>query len=94
MSIAKPIASVALISGQIALLVFYTQSIPIRTRFSIPTTTLDLLAAVAIVPLSHLEQHRSVKPSTLISLYLAFSAGLDIPQARTLYNVPVSYTLK
>ncbi|KAF5875138.1 putative abc multidrug protein [Botrytis fragariae] len=88
MSIAKPIASVALISGQIALLVFYTQSITIRTRFSIPTTTLDLLAAVAIVPLSHLEQYRSVKPSTLISLYLAFSAGLDIPQARTLYNVP------
>ncbi|KAF7947159.1 uncharacterized protein EAE97_004408 [Botrytis byssoidea] len=78
----------ALISGQIALLVFYTQSTTIRTQFSIPTTTLNLLAAVAIVPLSHLEQYRSVKPSTLISLYLAFSAGLDIPQARTLYNVP------
>ncbi|TGO55432.1 hypothetical protein BCON_0092g00150 [Botryotinia convoluta] len=53
-----------------------------------PTTTLDLLAAVTIVPLSHLEQYRSVKPSTFISLYLAFSAGLDIPRARTLYDVP------
>ncbi|KAF7887524.1 hypothetical protein EAF00_009818 [Botryotinia globosa] len=78
----------ALISGQIALLVFFTQSIAIRACFSIPTATLDLLAAVAIVSLSHLEQYRSVKPSTLISLYLAFSAGLDVPQARTLYNVP------
>ncbi|KAF7874003.1 hypothetical protein EAF04_002675 [Stromatinia cepivora] len=88
MSIAKPITSVALISSQRIVLVFYTITPnTIQTRFSVPTATLDLLAAVTIVPLSHFEQYRSVKPSTLISLYLAFSAALDIPQARTLYLI-------
>lgn len=67
----------ALILSQIALLVFHTKSITIRTRFSIPTTALDLLAAVTIVPLFHLKRYRSVKPSTVVSLYLAFSAGQD-----------------
>ncbi|TEY52525.1 hypothetical protein BOTCAL_0257g00150 [Botryotinia calthae] len=50
-----------------------------RAEVSLPLT--PLLSAIQL-------QNRSVKPSTLISLYLAFSTGLAVPQARTLYNVP------
>ncbi|KAM0306073.1 hypothetical protein ACHAO8_010900 [Botrytis cinerea] len=88
MSIAKPITALALVSVRILLLVYYTIQNTIRTSFSIPTAILDLLAAVTIIPLSYLEQHRSVKPSTLINFYLTLSAVLDLPQARTLYLIP------
>lgn len=88
MSIAKAVTALALVIGQVLLLAYYSTPDMIRTRFSVPTTTLDLLAAMAILPLSHLEQYRSVRPSTLINFYLALSSVLDLPQARTLYLMP------
>jgi ATP-binding cassette, subfamily C (CFTR/MRP), member 1 len=36
-------------------------------------------------PLSYLEHTRSIRPSTLLELYLIFSLLLSIPQARTLF---------
>jgi hypothetical protein len=35
--------------------------------------------------LSHIEQSRSVRPSSVLTAYLLFSALLDGPQVRTLY---------
>ncbi|RFU25769.1 hypothetical protein B7463_g10568, partial [Scytalidium lignicola] len=89
LSIAKPTNILALISSQLILLVFYcTQPAITRTAFSIPATVLALAAAVTNLPLSYLEQRRSVRPSTLLNSYLALSTILDLPQARTLYLLP------
>lgn len=49
---------------------------------------LSLSAAIVVAPLSYLEHHRSVQPSTLLSSYLSLSIILDLPQVRTKYLIP------
>ena len=87
-SIAKPTMALALILSQCTLLALYTRSSTIKTRFSIPATVLSLSAAMIIAPLSHLEHTRSVRPSTVLTSYLALSTMLEVPQARTFYLIP------
>lgn len=42
---------------------------------------------MVLIPLSHTEHSRSVRPSTLISVYLVASVVFDAVQVRTLFNV-------
>lgn len=88
MARAKLSVTLLLVATQIVLLAFYCQRKAISTKASIPSTVLSLSAATAVVPLSYLEHHRSVRPSTLLSSYLALSNILDLPQVRTLYLIP------
>lgn len=50
-----------------------------------PSATLSFIDTLAILPLSYVEHTRSVRPSTLLGVYLLMSLVFDIPQARTLY---------
>ncbi len=93
LSIAKPTMTLALFTTQLMLLIYYTQQTTFRTTFSIPSTVLALAVALTILPLSCLEQQRSVRPSTLLNFYLALAAILDLPQARTLYLLPRQHHL-
>jgi ATP-binding cassette, subfamily C (CFTR/MRP), member 1 len=47
----------------------------------------NLAAAIAIVPLSYLEHSRSVRPSTVLEVYLLFSSLFELPQVRTLFLI-------
>lgn len=88
MSRAKLSATVLLIATQIVLLTFRYQPKAIHTRASIPAAVISLSAAIVVAPLSYLEHHRSVRPSTLLSSYLSLSIILDLPQVRTMYLIP------
>ncbi|KAI9742902.1 MAG: hypothetical protein M1818_003631 [Claussenomyces sp. TS43310] len=88
LSVAKPTTILALISSHVVLLVYCAQPNSARTTISIPAAALALAAAVTVLPLSYLEQRRSVRPSTILGCYLALSTILDLPQARTLYLMP------
>jgi len=55
-----------------------------RTTASIASGILGTVAAACIIPLLHFEHTRSVRQSSLLSLYLIFSSLLDIPLLRTL----------
>ncbi|EME39111.1 hypothetical protein DOTSEDRAFT_28299 [Dothistroma septosporum NZE10] len=59
-----------------------------RTRTSIPAATISFLASLSLLYLSGIEHAKSVRPSTLINLWVLFSLILDLPQTRTLWLRP------
>jgi ATP-binding cassette subfamily C (CFTR/MRP) protein 1 len=60
----------------------------IQTLASVPSAALAFVIALVMYPLSYLEHTRSIRPSTLLELYLLQSILLNIPQARTLFLHP------
>lgn len=80
----KQTAIAVLAVTQLALLVAWS-ILPQASKASIPGAVLSLLASVALLFLSNLEHSRSVRPSSLINLYMLFQLILDLPQARTLW---------
>lgn len=52
---------------------------------SIAAATVNLMVSLQMIALSWFEDARSVRPSTLLSLYLVVTVLLDLPQARTLW---------
>ncbi|KAK7730403.1 hypothetical protein SLS53_009022 [Cytospora paraplurivora] len=73
------------IAVQVALLVVWAWSDTTRTSVSIAAASLKLADSLAIFVLSVLEYNRTVRPSTLLCLYLAFSAAFDAVQLRTVW---------
>jgi ATP-binding cassette subfamily C (CFTR/MRP) protein 1 len=67
------------------LLVRWARPSHLRTQYSIAAGTLSVLDAVAIGLLSFLHHSRSVRPSTLLQLYLSISLLFDIARTRTLW---------
>jgi ATP-binding cassette subfamily C (CFTR/MRP) protein 1 len=55
------------------------------TQAAVPSASLSLLAALAILILSRLEDNRSIRPSFLLNIYLLVSVVFDAVQVRTLY---------
>ncbi|GAM87021.1 hypothetical protein ANO11243_050420 [Dothideomycetidae sp. 11243] len=55
----------------------------LRTRTTIAATALDLAAVIVIGGLSPLEHSKSLRPSTILSVYLFFTTILDVARART-----------
>ncbi|KAF6825097.1 ABC multidrug transporter [Colletotrichum plurivorum] len=87
---AAKIAACILFAGlQVALLVLWARS-PLANRASVPAAVLGVLDALALALLSHAEHVRSVRPSTLMCLYLFPSIGFDAVQCRTLWLLPAS----
>ncbi|KIW26309.1 uncharacterized protein PV07_09410 [Cladophialophora immunda] len=84
-SIAKVIAACILVVIQLVLLLLYTAATSVNKATSLSATVVAMCVAIFVAPLSYLEHHRSVRPSTLLNSYLALSIILDIPQGRTLY---------
>ena len=74
-----------LTSLNLGLIILWGQTSTARTRASIAAASISFITACCLAPLTSLEHARSVRPSTLITLYLAFSALLDVAQVRTLW---------
>ncbi|KAI3559180.1 ABC transporter [Colletotrichum abscissum] len=77
---------------QIALLALWTQT-PLSNRVSVAAAVLGVLDALALTLLSHAEHLRSIRPSTTICVYLAFSLIFDAVQCRTLWLLPGLHNL-
>ncbi len=78
-------AAVAFVALQLALLVLYSTNTASNTRASIPTAILNLIVALQFLCLSWIEDARSVKPSSLLCVYLIFTTLFDVAQARTIW---------
>ena len=61
---------------------------PERSATSIAAHVLDVLAAAAVALLTHFEHVKSIRPSFLISFYLAITALLDTARVRTAWLLP------
>jgi hypothetical protein len=61
---------------------------------TIAANTLGILDAIALCALSFVEHRQSVRPSSLITLYLLFSVAFDAVQCRTLWLLPREQKLR
>lgn len=74
-----------MIALQLALLILWNTRTCDRTATSIVAAVLALIVGLVLIPLSHTEHTRSVRPSTLICVYLFASIAFDVVQTRTLF---------
>ncbi|KAG2419513.1 hypothetical protein HFD88_004309 [Aspergillus terreus] len=70
---------------QLALLPLWSLKTSLETSVSIPAAVFALVAALMLAVLSYYEHQRSVRPSTLLSIYLFFSVLFDAVQSRSLW---------
>lgn len=70
---------------QLALLILWALPSHPRARPSVAAAVISLLDAVVILILSLFEHTRSIRPSSLLGLYLLLSIILDLAQARSLW---------
>ncbi|KAL3958373.1 hypothetical protein ACCO45_006535 [Purpureocillium lilacinum] len=90
----KLLAACVFLLLQLALLVLWSHDEVNRTRASLPLAVLNVIVAIQLVVLSWMEDGRSIRPSSMLSSYLAITVVLDIAQARTLWlrrlNTPIA----
>lgn len=63
-------------------------------QVTIAANTLGILDAIALCVLSFAEHRQSMRPSSLITLYLLFSVAFDAVQCRTLWLLPQDRKLR
>lgn len=83
--LAKLLVAAIFLGVQAALVAFWNSDDDLRTGVSIAAASINLVVALFVFTLSWLEDSRSVRPSSVLSAYLFFSALLDLPQLRTLW---------
>jgi hypothetical protein len=66
------------------LIIFFQLDTP-KTRATIGTTLVTALTALFLLFLSHLEHLRSIRPSTILNVFLSFTLLFDLARLRTLY---------
>ncbi|KAH8596005.1 P-loop containing nucleoside triphosphate hydrolase protein [Bisporella sp. PMI_857] len=76
-----------LLALRFILLLLWSIRPPIKTQVSIAAASISMIEAIAIVVLSRSEHVRSIRPSSLLNLYLLFSLGLDFVRMRTLVKL-------
>jgi ATP-binding cassette, subfamily C (CFTR/MRP), member 1 len=69
----------------VALLVLRSQKNVVQTGASLAADILAIVGITSVAWLSFIDHQRSLRPSTLLSLYLSALVILDIPRARTLW---------
>lgn len=75
------------ITLQIALLALWAQPGTPTTRITLATIACTIAGFIVLLGLSYLEHIRSVRPSTVMTLYLGVSCLLDLARLRTLFFV-------
>jgi ATP-binding cassette subfamily C (CFTR/MRP) protein 1 len=70
---------------QTVLLILHALNPSLRTRATIAASALTLLDALGLCLLSHKEHVRSIRPSTIINVYLLLTLPFDVARARTLW---------
>ncbi|OKL59747.1 hypothetical protein UA08_04922 [Talaromyces atroroseus] len=83
--VAKLVVATGFAAAQLGLLVLWTEDKGLQTRGSVPAAALEVVAGLSLGLLSWVEDSRSVKPSSLLSVYLLFTLLFDVAQARTLW---------
>lgn len=83
----------ALITLQFALAILWCQLSTPKTRATVPTAIVSFIASVLSSYLSHLEHIRSVRPSTILCLFLSLTLLLDLPRLRSLSFLPGNETV-
>ncbi|KAJ6082006.1 hypothetical protein N7499_006880 [Penicillium canescens] len=69
----------------VALLIILFQLDTPKTRATIGTTLVTVLTSVFLLFFSHLEHLRSIRPSTILNVFLGFALLFDLARLRTLY---------
>ncbi|PYI06874.1 multidrug resistance-associated protein [Aspergillus sclerotiicarbonarius CBS 121057] len=98
MRMAKLVITLVFAVLQLTMLVCWARNLRPRTKVSVPSSTINLVVAMEIMVLSWMEDTRSARPSSLLSLYLLLTLLFDIAQARTLWLarsgilIPVLFT--
>ncbi|KAJ5190136.1 multidrug resistance-associated protein [Penicillium cinerascens] len=82
---AKLITTLAFAAIQLALLISWAQNVTPHTNVSVASGAVNLAVAMEILILSWMEDERSVKPSSLLAIYLFLTLLFDIVQTRTLW---------
>lgn len=72
---------------QLILLIFWSLYSQKRTKVSLAASAISLSNTFILCTLSHLEHTRSVRPSTLLNLYLLFSSAFDAVQPKSLWLI-------
>ncbi|KGO40807.1 ABC transporter, transmembrane domain, type 1 [Penicillium expansum] len=85
MRLAKLIIALLFAAIQLALLISWARKAQPITKISVALSAINLVLAMEIVVLSWVEDQRSVKPSSLLAIYLVFTLLFDIVQTRTLW---------
>jgi len=70
---------------QLAELILWTSPTAATTRTTIPTSAVSLVSTLGIAVFSYLEHRHTVRPSTLLELFLFCTLLFDIAHARTLW---------
>jgi len=70
---------------QLSLLVLWSVSVRSRTSTSFPSAVLGLASSAIIIGLSYVEDIKSTRPSSLLTVYLLLSILFDATRIRTLW---------
>ncbi|KAL6871928.1 P-loop containing nucleoside triphosphate hydrolase protein [Trichoderma novae-zelandiae] len=81
----KSMAFASILIVQVLYLVYRGQYPELKTRLSLPADTLSSTATVIAFFLSRASHARSLRPSTVLDLYLSLSSLLNIARTRTLW---------
>lgn len=84
----KLILAISLTGIQTAILALWIRDNSNTIRTAVPAVGLSLLGALFVAILSFFEHGRSVRPSSLLTVYLLLSILFDSVQARTLFLRP------
>ncbi|KAJ5434324.1 ABC transporter transmembrane domain type 1 [Penicillium cf. griseofulvum] len=84
MRLAKSITAFVFAAIQLALLISWVKKTR-PTKFSVASSAINLVVAMQIVVLSWVEDERSVRPSSLLAIYLLFTLLFDVVQTRSLW---------
>lgn len=74
--------------SQVVFLVFVCKSDAANTRATIPVTVVGLITIIVMSYLSYLEHRRSLRPSSILTLYLLAAAPMNAARCRTLWHMP------
>lgn len=70
---------------QLALLISWAKKAHPITKLSVALSAINLVVAMEVLVLSWVEDERSVRPSSLLAIYLLFTLLFDTVQTRTLW---------
>ncbi|KAI0136261.1 putative ATP-binding cassette transporter [Xylariales sp. AK1849] len=77
--------AITFFSLQLVLLVVWSLHETERTSITVTSATLNLVVALQVVALTWIEDARSVRPSSILNVYLLFTFLFDVAQLRTLW---------
>lgn len=86
--ISPQITALVFAAIQLALLISWAKNTRPNTKLSVASSAINLAVAMEIVVLSWVEDERSVRPSSLLAIYLLFTLLFDVVQTRTLWLSP------